>query len=138
MNPFLSGLAICDCEPKAQTYIYFVSAYMERSPYEISIPSYGINVKTSDEGSVWYAGHQVRKCEELPVLFTIGMTGCAFSILLNSFLADGGEVCKNYAKFVGKLENLKRLASKYVRSNWTNCSQQLATAATFFRSYKMC
>ena len=77
-------------------------AYVERSPYEISIPSYGINVNPKHELSTWHAGYVVREVPELPIYFTIGMTGCAFSILLNSFLANGGELSKDFSSYLGK------------------------------------
>ena len=80
---------------------YPLSAYIERTPYEISMPSYGISVKTVNEGSTWNNGFLVKAYPEFPIHFTIGMTGCAFSILLNSYLAGGGELDKDFVKFVG-------------------------------------
>jgi len=67
------------------------------------LPSYGISVKTTNEGSTWNQGFVVKAYPEFPIHFTIAMTGCAFSILLNSFLASGGELDGNFIEFVGKL-----------------------------------
>ena len=82
--------------------MYVFAAYVERTPYEISIPSYGIGIKPKHEGSIWNRGILVREYPEFPIHFTIGMTGCAFSILLNSFLATGVEIDKEFNEYVGK------------------------------------
>ena len=79
-----------------------ILAYVERTPYEISIPSYGINIKPDEEGSTWNAGVLVRKFPEYPIHFTIAMTGCAFSILLNAYLSTGGELERDFLDFIGK------------------------------------
>ena len=78
------------------------SAYVERTPHEICLPSYGISVKTVNEGSTWNNGMLVKVHPEFPIHFTIGMTGCAFSILLNAFFASGGELDKDFVQFIGE------------------------------------
>ena len=92
--------------------MFLRSAYVERTPYEISIPSYGINVKTGQEGSTWNSGILVNKFPEFPVHFTIAMTGCAFSILLNSFLARGVEMHEDLATDIGKYTGVFRGGDK--------------------------
>ena len=65
--------------------------HTEISPHEISIPSHGVGLTPEDGGSVWSNGFLVRKTPEYPLHFTVGMTGCAFSILLNQYFKYGDE-----------------------------------------------
>ena len=75
---------------------------MERTPHEISYPSYGINIPIKDEAAVWQCGFRVHQCYELPLYYTVAMTGCSFSILIGSFLKTGGEINERYMKFIGR------------------------------------
>ena len=80
----------------------FFLAYVERTPYEISYPSYGINLKTADETARWHCGFRVRQCPEFPLHYTIAMVGCFFSILLVTYFKKGGEINKKYENCIGK------------------------------------
>lgn len=80
-----------------------IVAYMERTPYEVSFPSYGISYNTTDDASTWYSGFRVHRCPELPLHFTIAMTGCAMSILLTSYVETGGELDKCFLEHVGMI-----------------------------------
>jgi len=53
-------------------------------------------------GSVWSSGFLARKCLELPLHFIQGMCGCAFSILLKTFLEKGVEVSEDLLAYIGK------------------------------------
>jgi len=55
------------------------------------MPSYGIGLKPEDEGALWSNGIRVQPGPEYPLHFTVGMTGCAFSILLNQYFKYGDE-----------------------------------------------
>lgn len=87
-------------------FIMIIVAYMERTPYEVSFPSYGISYNTTDDASTWYSGFRVHRCPELPLHFTIAMTGCAMSILLTSYVETGGELDKCFLEHVGMIVTL--------------------------------
>ena len=76
---------------------------MERSAHEIYIPSYGIGFKPEDEGAVWNDGIRLLPGPEYPLHFTVGMTGCAFSILLDQYLKYGDEAGNVLFSALGKL-----------------------------------
>ena len=75
---------------------------MERTPHEISIPSYGINIKTNDDASSWYHGFCVEHFREFPLHFTVAMVGCAFAVLVKSYIETGGELDKKLMEAIGK------------------------------------
>ena len=89
---------------------FFSTAYVERSPHEIYLPSYGIGLKPEDEGTVWKNGIKLRSSTEYPLHFTVGMTGCAFSILLNQYYKNGTECgvtvsnLKSYGVYIFKYQ----------------------------------
>ncbi|CAK8685039.1 unnamed protein product [Clavelina lepadiformis] len=78
------------------------SAYIEHSPFETNIPSYGIGVSPENFGSAWCAGYLVKKQPEVPLHFIVGITGCAFAILLNQYAKYGGEIQKELVEFIDK------------------------------------
>ena len=92
--------------------LYLFLAYVERSQDEIYFPNYGIGISPKNEGSYWSNGFLVRPCPEYPLHFTVGMVGCAFSILLNHYLKFGDETESLFMKKIGEnyifLRQLKR------------------------------
>ena len=96
--------SFCQFKLVSKQMLYrFYTAYVERSPHEIYLPSYGIGLKPEDEGSIWNNGIKLRTTSpEYPLHFTVGMTGCAFSILLNQYFkngTEGGKVVLNYNSY---------------------------------------
>ena len=76
---------------------------MERTPHEMSFPSYGINIQSKDDACTWCHGFCAWKCPEFPLHFVIAMTGCAFAILLNSYYETGCELERKFLDYVGNL-----------------------------------
>ena len=77
-------------------------AWVERTPYEVCVPSYGVAVKSRDEGSKWNAGVAVRKCPELPLHYNVAMTGCAFAIFPIPYFSSGDEAGTKFVECLGK------------------------------------
>ena len=75
---------------------------MERTPYEVSFPQFGISMKPSDETAVWNCGFRARQCPAYPLHFTIAMTGCAFAILLGPYVKSGEELDVNFRNIIGE------------------------------------
>ncbi|XP_051954449.1 cytosolic phospholipase A2-like isoform X2 [Xyrauchen texanus] len=60
--------------------------WVEFSPYEIGIAKYGTFMTPDLFGSKFFRGHVVKKYEENPLHFLMGVWGSAFSILFNRIL----------------------------------------------------
>ncbi|CAK8682180.1 unnamed protein product [Clavelina lepadiformis] len=90
-------------------------AYLEQTPYEVALPEFAMGLAPDTVGSTWTGGFLVNKRPEFPLHFSQGMTGCAFSILLQTFLKDGNEDSVELSKFIdseridGKKAKVNRL-----------------------------
>ena len=79
-----------------------ISAYVERTPHEIYIPNYGIGLRPQDETASWNHGIRLETGPEYPLHFTVGMTGCAFSIILDQYFKYGDEAGNSLFNELGK------------------------------------
>jgi len=76
---------------------------VEISPYDVGVPACGISVPAETCGSTWNGGFLSRKCPELPLHFFQGMCGCAFAVLLKTFIDNGGETYEYLLQQIGRL-----------------------------------
>nr|XP_002125337.3 cytosolic phospholipase A2 [Ciona intestinalis] len=93
--PIIVATSLKDGKPANEFY-----AYMENTPHAVSFPGYNIESEPQKCGSLWDQGFVLRESPELPLHFYMGCTGCAFSILLNSLIKNGGETSKHFLNFV--------------------------------------
>ena len=54
--------------------------WYEFTPYEVSIPKYGVNIKTSDFASKFFMGEKIKSFPEVRLHFLYGIWGSAFTI----------------------------------------------------------
>ena len=76
---------------------------MEITPFEFAIPEYGIGIDAKFAGSSWTNGYLARHRPEGSIHFYIGMVGCAYSVLLATFLKQGTERNSKYLKYIGEM-----------------------------------
>lgn len=62
--------------------------WYEFTPFEVSIPKYGVCMKMEDFGSKFYMGQKVKGFQEFPLHFLYGLWGSAFSILLKRLVQE--------------------------------------------------
>ncbi|CAK8684780.1 unnamed protein product [Clavelina lepadiformis] len=75
-------------------------AYLEETPFEISLPEFAVGLPPDTVGSSWCGGFLAYRKPEMPLHFSQGMTGCAFSILLQTFINNGTENSSELSKFI--------------------------------------
>ena len=54
--------------------------WYEFTPYEVSIPKYGVNIKTQDFASKFFMGEKIKSFPEVRLHFLYGIWGSAFTI----------------------------------------------------------
>ncbi|CAK8695640.1 unnamed protein product [Clavelina lepadiformis] len=86
-------------------------AHVEITPFEFAIPEYGIGIDAKFAGSSWTNGYLARHRPEGSIHFYIGMVGCAYSVLLATFLRQGTERNSKYLKYIEQ----ERLDGKKLR-----------------------
>ncbi|MEE6496295.1 hypothetical protein FKM82_002292 [Ascaphus truei] len=101
---FESGLLDC---------VSYIADWVEFSPYEIGMAKYGTFMPPDLFGSKFFMGTVVKKYEENPLHFLMGVWGSAFSILFNRVLG----VSKSKNKGATMEEELENLKPKHILSN---------------------
>ncbi|XP_076809591.1 cytosolic phospholipase A2-like [Clavelina lepadiformis] len=91
---------IASLHAKSSVSVSKFHAYYEETPFEVSLPEYGIGLSPDTVGSTWTGGFLVDKLPELPLHFSQGMTGCAFSILLQDYLKNGNERASDLGDYI--------------------------------------
>ncbi|XP_076809592.1 cytosolic phospholipase A2-like [Clavelina lepadiformis] len=91
---------IASLHAKSSVSVSKFHAYYEETPFEVSLPEYGIGLPPDTVGSTWTGGFLVDKLRELPLHFSHGMTGCAFSILLQKFIKKGSERSADLSDYI--------------------------------------
>jgi len=84
--------------------------WYEFTPYEVSIPKYGISVPIEKFGSKFYMGNSVTDHKEFPLHYFYGVWGSAFSILFKRLVQEkgrGGQ--KEILKILSSEEDLKEI-----------------------------
>uniref|UniRef100_A0A8C2YS19 Phospholipase A2 n=1 Tax=Chinchilla lanigera TaxID=34839 RepID=A0A8C2YS19_CHILA len=87
--------------------------WVEFSPYEIGMAKYGTFMAPDLFGSKFYMGTVVKKYEENPLHFLMGVWGSAFSILFNRVLGVSG----SHNKGSTMEEELENITPKHIVSN---------------------
>ena len=64
--------------------------WYEFTPYEVSIPKYGVNFKTSDFASKFFMGEKIKSFPEVRLHFLYGIWGSAFTIQFKRLLQEKG------------------------------------------------
>ncbi|KAG9483379.1 cytosolic phospholipase A2 [Eleutherodactylus coqui] len=86
--------------------------WVEFTPYEIGMAKYGTFMSPELFGSKFYMGTVIKKYDEYPLNFLMGVWGSAFSILFNRVLG-----VSNQAKGVTMEEELENLKPKHIVNN---------------------
>ncbi|KAM5294210.1 cytosolic phospholipase A2 isoform 2-T2 [Glossophaga mutica] len=87
--------------------------WVEFSPYEIGMAKYGTFMSPDLFGSKFFMGKVVKKYEENPLHFLMGVWGSAFSILFNRVLG----VSSSQNKGSTMEEELENITAKHIVSN---------------------
>ncbi|XP_006897259.1 PREDICTED: cytosolic phospholipase A2-like [Elephantulus edwardii] len=87
--------------------------WLEFSPYEIGMAKYGTFMAPELFGSKFFMGSVVKKCEENPLHFLMGVWGSAFSILFNRVLGFSN----SYNTGSTMEEELENIIAKHFVSN---------------------
>ncbi|XP_047377148.1 cytosolic phospholipase A2 isoform X3 [Sciurus carolinensis] len=87
--------------------------WVEFSPYEIGMAKYGTFMTPDLFGSKFFMGTVVKKYEENPLHFLMGVWGSAFSILFNRVLGVSGSQNKGSTME----EELENITAKHIVSN---------------------
>lgn len=87
--------------------------WVEFSPYEIGMAKYGTFMAPDLFGSKFFMGTIVKKYEENPLHFLMGVWGSAFSILFNRVLGVSGSQNKGSTME----EELENITAKHIVSN---------------------
>ncbi|GAB1285521.1 Cytosolic phospholipase A2 [Apodemus speciosus] len=87
--------------------------WVEFSPYEIGMAKYGTFMAPDLFGSKFFMGTVVKKYEENPLHFLMGVWGSAFSILFNRVLGVSGSQNKGSTME----EELENITAKHIVSN---------------------
>ncbi|KAB0396005.1 hypothetical protein E2I00_012990, partial [Balaenoptera physalus] len=87
--------------------------WVEFSPYEIGMAKYGTFMAPDLFGSKFFMGTVVKKYEENPLHFLMGVWGSAFSILFNRVLGVSGSQSKGSTME----EELENITAKHIVSN---------------------
>ncbi|KAB1258627.1 Cytosolic phospholipase A2 [Camelus dromedarius] len=90
-----------------------ISDWVEFSPYEIGMAKYGTFMAPDLFGSKFFMGTVVKKYEENPLHFLMGVWGSAFSILFNRVLG----VSSSQNKGSTMEEELENITAKHIVSN---------------------
>uniref|UniRef100_A0A8C8RWD6 Phospholipase A2 n=1 Tax=Pelusios castaneus TaxID=367368 RepID=A0A8C8RWD6_9SAUR len=93
--------------------------WVEFSPYEIGMAKYGTFMPPDLFGSKFFMGTAVKKYEENPLHFLMGIWGSAFSILFNRVLG----VSNSYNKGPTMEEELENIRLKHLVSNDSSDSE---------------
>ena len=64
--------------------------WYEFTPYEVSIPKYGVNIKTSDFASKFFMGEKIKSFPEVRLHFLYGIWGSAFTIQFKRLMLEKG------------------------------------------------
>lgn len=76
---------------------------VEMTPYEVSLPSYGINIPTEKFNSSWGNGILQQDLPEPPLHYMMGASGSAFAILLSK-VDDKTETHENLQEYVDSIK----------------------------------
>ncbi|KAL0591214.1 Cytosolic phospholipase A2 [Plecturocebus cupreus] len=87
--------------------------WVEFSPYEIGMAKYGTFMAPDLFGSKFFMGTVVKKYEENPLHFLMGVWGSAFSILFNRVLGVSGSQSRGSTME----EELENITTKHIVSN---------------------
>ena len=64
--------------------------WYEFTPFEVCIPKYGVNFKTSDFASKFFMGEKIKSFPEVRLHFLYGIWGSAFTIQFKRLLQEKG------------------------------------------------
>nr|XP_039274774.1 cytosolic phospholipase A2-like [Styela clava] len=83
---------------------------VEMTPYEVSLPSYGINIPTEQFNSSWGNGILQKELPEPPLHYLMGASGSAFAILLSKVddKSETSEVLQTYVDSVEETHHKKK------------------------------
>ncbi|XP_046841361.1 cytosolic phospholipase A2-like isoform X2 [Xenia sp. Carnegie-2017] len=105
--PIMTGIRV-----QSSTPADVCSEWMEFTPYEFGFPLLSVFGKISEFGSKFYKGRLVRKFEEYPLNYFLGIWGSAFTILLNR-VVDVENETDNWCELMRReLECLLKIESK--------------------------